>query len=363
MAMWDFACSDPIDISVSNWIAGSIVVSGQPTRSVVVEVVASHRNAELVDQVQVAFEDGQLYVQGPRVPTFRRWQGLHLTIKAPPGSTCAARTVSADLSCVGDISAVSMHTASGDLTAASVGEVAMRSASGGALLNRVTGTLFVHTASGDVSATRTDGEVRINSASGDVAIGHSGGPVAVHTASGDVKLSAVGAGPVELAQHIGRSLRRRHAWPWRLLGPGSHSGDVRSELDAGDSGGQELGGGAGGRPARDVPHYERRHQDHQVWGGAERASARMKGASQLCVSSPAATISACPVSRLAVTLGVTVSVPPGTCTIQGIPRSAATPPLRSPQRQPLLLRRCHRTASSPTRARKPASRSHDRRVA
>jgi hypothetical protein len=239
MATWDFACSDPIDVSVSNWIAGSIVVSGHPTSSVVVEVVASHRNAELVDQVQVAFEDGQLSVQGPRVPTFRRWQGLHLTIKAPPGSTCAARTVSADLSCVGDISAVSLHTASGDLTAASVGEVAMRSASGDALLNRVTGTLFVHTASGDVSATRTDGEVRINSASGDVAIGYSGGPVAVHTASGDVQLGAVGAGRVELASTSGDLCVAVMPGLGVYLDLVSHSGNVRSELDADDAANSE----------------------------------------------------------------------------------------------------------------------------
>jgi DUF4097 and DUF4098 domain-containing protein YvlB len=235
MTMWNFACSDPIDVSVSNWTAGSIVVSGEPTSSVAVEVVASHRNAELVDQVQVAFEDGQLYVHGPRVPAFRRWQGLDLTIKVPPGSTCAAKTVSADLSCVGDISAVSLHTASGDLTAASVGAVAMRSASGDALLNQVTGTLFVHTASGDVSATRTDGEVRINSASGDVAIGYCGGPVAVHTASGDVKLSAVAAGRVELASTSGDLFVAVMPGLGVYLDLASHSGDIRSELDADDA--------------------------------------------------------------------------------------------------------------------------------
>ena len=124
MTNWDFACSDPVDISVDSWGSGSIVVSGEPTSAVTVEVVPSHRRADvdgLLDQVQVAFEDGQLYIRGPRVATFRRKQGLDLTIKAPAGSSCAAKTVSADLSCVGEISAVSLQTASGDLTAASVG--------------------------------------------------------------------------------------------------------------------------------------------------------------------------------------------------------------------------------------------------
>lgn len=234
MTTWDFAWSDPIDISVDNWTAGSIVVSGEPTSAVVVEVVPSHRHADLTDQVQVTFEDGQLYVHGPRV-AFRRWQGIDLTIKAPAGSTCAAKTVSADVSCVGDISAVSLHTASGDLTAASIGDVAMRSASGDVLLNRVTGTLFVHTASGDVAATRTDGEVRINSASGDVAIGYCGGPVAVHTASGDVKLSGVGAGRVELASASGDLAIAVMPGLGVYLDLASHSGDIRSDLDADDA--------------------------------------------------------------------------------------------------------------------------------
>jgi Putative adhesin len=231
MTTWDFAWSDPIDISISHWTSGSVVVSGEPTSSVVVEVVSRHRNDELIDQVQVAFEDGQLYVHGPRFPTFRRWQGLDLTIKVPPGSTCAAKTASADLSCVGDISAVSLHTASGDLTAASIGDVAMRSASGDVLLDRVSGTLFVHTASGDVSASRTDGDVRINSASGDVAIGFCGGPVAVHTASGDVKLSAVAAGRVELASGSGDLVVAVVPGLGVYLDLASHSGDIRSELD------------------------------------------------------------------------------------------------------------------------------------
>jgi Putative adhesin len=231
MTTWDFAWSDPIDISISHWTSGSIVVSGEPTSSVVVEVVPRRRDDELIDQVRVAFEDGQLYVHGPRFPTFRRWQGLDLTIKVPPGSTCAAKTVSADLSCVGDISAVSLHTASGDLTAASIGDVAMRSASGDVLLDRVSGTLSVHTASGDVSASRTDGDVRINSASGDVAIEFCGGPVAVHTASGDVKLSAVAAGRVELASASGDLGVAVVPGLGVYLDLASHSGDIRSELD------------------------------------------------------------------------------------------------------------------------------------
>lgn len=75
MSTWDFACSDPVDISIDSWGSGSIVVSGEPTSTVAVEVVTSSRSAdvdELLAQVQVGFDDGQLYIRGPRPGAFRR---------------------------------------------------------------------------------------------------------------------------------------------------------------------------------------------------------------------------------------------------------------------------------------------------
>jgi DUF4097 and DUF4098 domain-containing protein YvlB len=236
MTNWDFACSEPVDISVDNWGAGSIVVSGEPASAVTVEVVPSHRRADvadLLDQVQVAFEDGQLYIRGPRVTMFRRKQGLDLTIKAPAGSSCAAKTVSADLSCVGEIGAVSLQTASGDLTADAVGgDVTVQSASGDVLLSRAAGALTVATASGDVQTTQVDGGVQVNTSSGDVTVGFCAGPVAVHTASGDVKLSGVAAGRIELATASGDVSVAVMPGIGVYLDLASNSGDIRSELDA-----------------------------------------------------------------------------------------------------------------------------------
>ncbi len=238
MTNWDFACSDPVDISVDSWGAGSVVVSGEPTSALVVEVVPSHRRAapdDLLEQIQVEFEDGQLYVRGPRVTAFRRKQGLDLSIKAPPGSTCAAKTVSADLSCVGEISAVTLQTASGDFTAASIGgDVTVKSASGDVLLDRAAGALTVQTASGDVKVTQVDGDIRINSASGDVTIGSCAGPAAVRTASGDVRFTALAAGRIELASASGDLAVAVVPGVGVYLDLSSNSGDIRSELDPGD---------------------------------------------------------------------------------------------------------------------------------
>jgi len=238
MTSWDFASSDPVDISIDSWVSGSIVVAGEPSSGVTVEVVPSHRGAdvdELLAQVRVSFEDGQLYIHGPRATTFRRKRGLDLTIRAPEGSSCAAKTVSADLSCVGELSALSLQTASGDLTAASVGnEVAVRSASGDVLLDRIGGAVTIHTASGDVQATSIGGDVRINTASGDVTIGSCGGPAAIHTASGDVELGGVGAGRVDLASASGDLMIAVLPGIGVYLDLASNSGDIRSELDADD---------------------------------------------------------------------------------------------------------------------------------
>jgi DUF4097 and DUF4098 domain-containing protein YvlB len=244
MTNWDFACSDPIDISIDGWASGSIVVSGEPTSTLTVEVVPGHRRAdigELLDQIRVEFEDGQLYIRGPRITTFRRRQSLDLTIKAPTGSSCAAKTASADLSCVGDISAVIMQTASGDLTAATVGgDVTVRSASGDVLLDQAGGALTIQTASGDVQVSRADGDVSVNTASGDVTIGYCVGPATVRTASGDVKLAAVAAGRVELVSASGDLDVAVVPGIGVYLDLASNSGDIRSELDASDDGAEDT---------------------------------------------------------------------------------------------------------------------------
>ncbi|HYK66337.1 MAG TPA: DUF4097 family beta strand repeat-containing protein [Streptosporangiaceae bacterium] len=234
MTKWDFPCSDPVDISIDGWASGSIVVSGEPTDTVIVEIEPSRRGRapDLLDDVQVAFEDGQLYIRGPRGISFRPRTGLDLTIKAPAGSSCAAKTASANLSCVGVVSALSMNSASGDVTAATVtGDVTVRSASGDVLLDKVGGEFTMHTASGHTQVRQVSGPVRINSASGDVQIGHCGGPVTVRTASGDVRLDGVGSGTVELSCATGDIRVAVVPGIGVYLDLSSVSGSVRSELD------------------------------------------------------------------------------------------------------------------------------------
>ncbi len=246
MTTWDFPCSDPVDIAIDSWTSGSIVLAGEPTDTVVVEVVPSRgaQAADLLDQVEVQFGDDQLYVRGPRAISHWRTSGLDLTIKAPSGSGCAAKTTSADLSCVGTLSAATLSTASGDLSAQLVtGDVTVRSASGDVLLGQVGGDLTVHTASGDTKATQVDGSVRVNSASGDVAIGYCAAAVTTRTASGDVQLGAVVSGDVELTSVSGDVAVAVVPGTGVYLELSSLSGSVRSDLE--EVGSAEATGPAG----------------------------------------------------------------------------------------------------------------------
>lgn len=238
MTKWDFPCSDPIDIAIESWTSGSIVLAGEPTDTLVIEVVPSERSrgADLLDQVEVEFDDGQLAIRGPRTVVSWRRSGLDLTIKAPVGSSCAAKTVSADLSCVGSLSSLSIHTASGDLSASTVtGDVTTRSASGDLLLDYVGGDLTVRTASGDVRAGQVDGAVRINSASGDVNIGYSARSVTTRTASGSVQLGAVVSGAMELNSASGDVEVAVVPGTGVYLELSSMTGSVTSDLDEVDS--------------------------------------------------------------------------------------------------------------------------------
>jgi Putative adhesin len=237
MSTWDFACSDPVDISIDSWGSGSIVVSGEPTSTVAVEVVPTGRGTDkddLLAQVQVGFDDGQLYIRGPRPGAFRRRLQLDLTIKAPEGSSCAAKTISADLACVGELSALTMQTASGDTTAASVsGAVTVRSASGDVLLDTA-GDIAITTASGDVQAARVGGYARISTASGDVSLGYCAGSVIAQTASGDIQLGAVATGQIELRSASGDMQVAVVPGIGVYLDLASTSGGIRSELDPSD---------------------------------------------------------------------------------------------------------------------------------
>src|SRR5260370_14876210 len=86
MTNWDFPCSDPVDISIDSWASASVVLAGEPTTELTVQVLPARQNsrvADLIAHVQVSFEDGQLYVPGPRPGSFLPTPGLDTVTNLP----------------------------------------------------------------------------------------------------------------------------------------------------------------------------------------------------------------------------------------------------------------------------------------
>jgi len=238
MTTWEFPCSQPATITISDWASGSVGISGEATDTVAVEVTASHRSPaaqDLIGQVRVSFDGGRLTITGPKHSSFLRRQSLDLSIKAPAGSDCDVNTASADVACVGELGQVTLRTASGDLTLASAsGPVALHSASGDVFVDNAAADLRVSTTSGDVQVGRAGGEVQVNTASGDVSVGDCAGAVSVRGVSGDIDIRRISGGQADISAVSGDVRVCVVQGMGVYLDLSSTTGDVRSELDAAD---------------------------------------------------------------------------------------------------------------------------------
>lgn len=234
MAHWEFPGSDPIDVFI-DLAAGRVVLTAEPADVTTVELTASWpgRGERVIPDVQVSFNDGRLEVIGPRRSGL--WRGntaLDLIVTMPPGSRCAARTASADVSCTGELRELDVHTASGDVTAAVVtGDVDAESASGDIRLEQAGGDADLRTAGGDVRLGRAGGDVRVRTASGDVHVGAAAGSVTVLASSGDVRLSSVTAGRADVKTVSGDIVVGVAPGVGAYLDLSSLTGSATSQLD------------------------------------------------------------------------------------------------------------------------------------
>lgn len=240
MTNWEFPCSEPVDIDIDSWPAGSVAVSGEATETITVEVTAADRRVDeaLLAEVRVSFDGARLQISGPKWGiSYRRRDALDVTVKAPAGSRLAAKTASADVNCVGELGALRASTASGDINVATVtGGVEVQTASGDVLVNEAGSDARVSTASGDVHLARIGGEARVTTASGDVTLGQCASSANVSTASGDVDLRAVSAGRVSANSASGDLAVGVVPGISVYLDLASTSGDVSSALDESDGG-------------------------------------------------------------------------------------------------------------------------------
>jgi DUF4097 and DUF4098 domain-containing protein YvlB len=240
MTTWDFPSNEPADIRISSWPSGSVAVSGDQTDTITVRVVPTRSGGQdLLDQVRVSFDDGRLTITGPEERGFfRRNGGLDLTVTAPAGSGCEARTASADVACVGDLGALTVRSASGDVTVASARErVVVKTASGDVAVGKAGGDVDIDTASGDAQVTSVRGDLWAKTVSGDVMIGTCDGSVSANTTSGDVHLRDCASGQVEMASISGDLTVAVRRGLGIYLDLSTMSGSVRSDLDAGETAG------------------------------------------------------------------------------------------------------------------------------
>ena len=127
-----------------------------------------------------------------------------------------------------------MRTASGDVALQDAASLAVEAASGDVLVREIEGDVSVKTTSGDLLARSVGGDLVVAVVSGDVKVGTLGGDCRVNAVSGDVEIGELGgeatingvSSDVELGVAPGRRL-------W--LDVRSATGDVRSDLDVGDT--------------------------------------------------------------------------------------------------------------------------------
>jgi Putative adhesin len=227
MTSWEFPATDPVDLRV-RIPAGCVTVraAAAQTATVTLETDRPGGGAErFLDATRVEFDQGALSVIVPE----RSWIGigrgrsLDVTVEVPTGSSCLAHTASADVRCTGELSALDVHTASGDVSA-----------------ELVSGVARAATVSGDVYVAQAV-EADLQSTSGDVNIGQVTGPARVSTVSGDVRIDAASGSRTEAKSTSGDI---RVAVPPGIgvyLDLSTLSGTASSELEPADeSGGADM---------------------------------------------------------------------------------------------------------------------------
>ena len=167
-----FPAHDPIDLQV-RIPAGDIAVSAAATQTATVTLDGNDRT---LAATRVEFEDGTLSIIVPDQSGLCNDGSVDAVVELPEGSSCRVQHRLRRRRGTGELGALDVHSASGDVSA-----------------ERVSGQVRVDTASGDVSLDSA-AEADVETASGDVRIGQVSGGVAVRTASGDVQIEAA-SGP------------------------------------------------------------------------------------------------------------------------------------------------------------------------
>jgi DUF4097 and DUF4098 domain-containing protein YvlB len=166
---------------------------------------------------------------------------VRVSIRCPHRADIDVKTVSANVRCDGILGAATVKSVSGDVRLPDLeGDARIKSVSGDVRLSQVEGAIEAQTVSGDVSAHAAGGNVSITTVSGDLRIDDGGRSVTTKSVSGDQFIGAVRAGAT--CQSVSGDVyvgvpRGTHVW----IDANSRSGDVTSDLDLSEGGGESEG--------------------------------------------------------------------------------------------------------------------------
>ncbi len=194
MPHWEFARTEPVSLDV-HLTAGSITVTAKPTDLITVDVRPSspgRYSEESAERITVELTDDLLKIsEMSELISWLRGSGLDIRVTLPDGSSLAAETASAEISCLGELGSLTVKTASGAVKAATVaGETQVTSISGRVAV-AIAGAVTVSTASGPVELGEVTGALEATTVSGTVQVGMARGLVVIQTSSGRVNLSYI----------------------------------------------------------------------------------------------------------------------------------------------------------------------------
>jgi hypothetical protein len=212
MPSWEYPALEPVSLQV-RIPAGDIIVVAAATQTATVTLDGSDRT---LAATSVEFEDGTLSIIVSGQSGLGRDGSVDAVVELPEGSSCRVATASAAFRGTGQLGALDIHSASGDVSA-----------------ERVSGKVRIDTASGDVSVDRA-AEADAETASGDVRIGQVSGDVTVRTASGDVQIEAASGPRVDVKAASGDISVGVAPGTGVYLELSSLSGTVSSELEPGE---------------------------------------------------------------------------------------------------------------------------------
>jgi hypothetical protein len=229
--------------------AGGIEIETAETTETEVELEPIDRNAaEVIGDAMVDLRGRPggghelvVEIEDRRFLVFSTAPRVRVRIRCPHGADLDVKTVSADVRCEGRLGAASVKCVSGDVTLPDVaGDARIKSVSGDVRVGQVEGVVEVQTVSGDVSADAAGGTVSITTVSGDLTVREAGRSVTTKSVSGDQFVGAVKAGATcqsvsgDVYVAIPRGMQV-------YIDANSRSGDVTSELDPSEGGGEPQG--------------------------------------------------------------------------------------------------------------------------